>query len=104
MDIFLDPAVRYRDGQVEFRARHPNNAIPHEGLAKALGDIWGHLSVHQDCHCQLARSGTSLTPGEFGFQPRSPDTNPLNLELQGIRGKSSRGPDMGVRIRMSIPF
>ena len=41
---------------------------------------------------------------EFGLQPRSPDTNPLNLELQGTRGKSSRGPDMGVRIRMSIPF
>ena len=41
---------------------------------------------------------------EFGLQPRSPDTNPLNLELQGVRGKSSRGPDMGVRIRMSIPF
>ena len=41
---------------------------------------------------------------EFGLQPRSPDTNPLNLELQGVRGKSSRGPNMGVRIRMSIPF
>ncbi len=49
--------------------------------------------------------GKELSVGsEFGFQPRSPDTNPLNLELQGIRGKSSRGPDMGVRIRMSIPF
>ena len=49
--------------------------------------------------------GKELSVGsEFGFQPRSPDTNPLNLELQGVRGKSSRGPDMGVRIRMSIPF
>ena len=49
--------------------------------------------------------GKELSVGsEFGLQPRSPDTNPLNLELQGIRGKSSRGPDMGVRIRMSIPF
>ena len=49
--------------------------------------------------------GKEMSVGsEFGLQPRSPDTNPLNLELQGIRGKSSRGPDMGVRIRMSIPF
>ena len=49
--------------------------------------------------------GKELSVGsEFGLQPRSPDTNPLNLELQGVRGKSSRGPDMGVRIRMSIPF
>ena len=49
--------------------------------------------------------GKELSVGsEFGLQPRSPDTNPLNLELQGIRGKSSRGPNMGVRIRMSIPF
>ncbi len=49
--------------------------------------------------------GKELSVGsEFGLQPRSPDTNPLNMELEGIRGKSSRGPDMGVRIRMSIPF
>ena len=64
----------------------------------------GYPTVHQDCHCQLGRSGTSIIPGEFGLQPRSPDTNPLNMELEGIRGKSSRGPNMGVRIRMSIPF
>ena len=49
--------------------------------------------------------GKELSVGsEFGLQPRSPDTNPLNMELEGIRGKSSRGPNMGVRIRMSIPF
>ena len=41
---------------------------------------------------------------EFGLQPTNPDSNPLNLELEGVRGKSSRGADMGVRIRMSIPF
>ena len=49
--------------------------------------------------------GKELSVGsEFGLQPRSPYTDPLNLELEGIRGKSSRGPNMGVRIRMSIPF
>ena len=42
--------------------------------------------------------------GEFGLQPSTPDTNPLNLELEGTRGKGSRGADMGVRFRMSIPF
>ena len=41
---------------------------------------------------------------EFGLRPATPDTNPLNLELEGVRGKSSRGADMGVRIRMSVPF
>ena len=41
---------------------------------------------------------------EFGLQPATSDTNPLNLELEGTRGKSSRGADMGLRIRMSIPF
>ena len=41
---------------------------------------------------------------EFGLQPTDSDANPLNLELEGIRGKSSRGADMGVRFRMSIPF
>ncbi|MCY3757551.1 MAG: hypothetical protein OXG96_07485, partial [Acidobacteria bacterium] len=49
--------------------------------------------------------GEQLSVGsEFGLQPPSPGTNPLNLELEGVRGKSSRGTDMGVRIRMSIPF
>ena len=49
--------------------------------------------------------GKQLSVGsEFGLQPPSPDTNPLNLELEGTRGKSSRGADLGVRIRMSIPF
>lgn len=41
---------------------------------------------------------------EFGLQPPSPDTNPLNLELVGTQGKSSRGANMGLRIRISIPF
>ena len=41
---------------------------------------------------------------EFGLQPTDSDTNPLNLELEGTRAKSSRGADMGVRFRMSIPF
>ena len=49
--------------------------------------------------------GKQLSVGsEFGLQPSSPDSNPLNLELEGVRGKSSRGRDIGVRIRMSIPF
>ena len=49
--------------------------------------------------------GKQLSVGsEFGLQSASPDTNPLNLELEGTRGKSSRGADMGVRIRMSVPF
>ena len=49
--------------------------------------------------------GKQLSVGsEFGLQPTSPDTSPLNLELEGTRGKSSRGANMGVRIRMSIPF
>ena len=49
--------------------------------------------------------GKQLSFGsEFGLQPASPDTNPLNLELEGTRGKSSRGADLGVRIRMSVPF
>ena len=73
-------------------------------LAKAFGEPRRHHPVHQDGQCQLDQSRANVTPGEVGFQPPSPDTNPLNLELQGIRGKSSRGPDMGVRIRMSIPF
>ena len=49
--------------------------------------------------------GKQLSVGsELGLQSPSPDTNPLNLELEGTRGKSSRGADVGVRIRMSIPF
>jgi len=49
--------------------------------------------------------GEQLSVGsEFGLQSPDPETNPLNLELEGVRGKSSRGTDMGVRIRMSIPF
>ena len=49
--------------------------------------------------------GRELSVGsEFGLQSGSPDTNPVNLELEGTRGKSSRGANMGVRIRMSIPF
>ncbi len=41
---------------------------------------------------------------EFGLQPTSSDTNPLNLEMEGVRGKGSRGADLRARIRMSIPF
>ena len=49
--------------------------------------------------------GKELSVGsEFGLQPVSSDTNPLNLELEGTRGKSGRGANMGVRIRMSVPF
>jgi hypothetical protein len=49
--------------------------------------------------------GKEISVGsEFGLQPPGPDTNPLNLELEGTRGKSGRGANMGVRIRMSIPF
>ena len=49
--------------------------------------------------------GKQLSIGsEFGLQPTNPDTTPLNLELEGIRGKGNRGADRGVRIRMSIPF
>ncbi len=49
--------------------------------------------------------GKEISVGsEFDLQPPSPDTNPLNLELEGTRGKSSRGANTGVRIRMSIPF
>ena len=75
-----------------------------QGLVKALGESRRQHPVHQDGQCQLGQSRATVTPGEFGLQPRSPDTNPLNMELEGIRGKSSRGPNMGVRIRMSIPF
>ena len=49
--------------------------------------------------------GKQLSVGsEFGLQSPSPDAHPLNLELEGTRGKSSRGTDLGVRIRMSVPF
>ena len=49
--------------------------------------------------------GKQLSVGsEFDLQSPGPDTNPLNLELEGVRGKSSRGTDMGVRLRMAVPF
>ena len=51
------------------------------------------------------RHGKQMSAGsEFGLQPTSPDINPLNLELEGVRGKGSRGADRGVRIHLSIPF
>ena len=51
-----------------------------------------------------AQSKATVTPTEFGLQSPSPDAHPLNLELEGVRGKGSRGADMGMRSRMSIPF
>ena len=75
-----------------------------QGLVKARGESRRHHPVHQDGQCELGQSGATVIRGEFNLQSPTPDTNPLNLELQGIRGKSSRGPNMGVRIRMSIPF
>ncbi|MDE2667768.1 MAG: hypothetical protein OXI69_16620 [Acidobacteriota bacterium] len=51
------------------------------------------------------RHGKQLSVGsEFDLQPTSPDTNPLNLELEGFEGKEAGARTWGLRIRMSIPI
>ena len=39
--IFLDPAINYWDGQPEFRARQPADAIPHEGAFCKIRQVAG---------------------------------------------------------------
>ncbi len=82
----------------------PVNRIESEG-AYGVEVLRGRGLLTPFSRLRWSRHGKEIGVGsEFGLQPPTPDTNPLNLELEGTRGKSSRGADMGVRIRMSIPF
>ena len=65
--------------------------------------LWGRGLLTPFSRLRWSGHGKQFSVGsEFGLQPASPDTSPLNLELEGVRGKSSRGADLGVRFRMSV--
>ena len=82
----------------------PVNRIESEG-AYGVEVLRGRGLLTPFSRLRWSGQGKEISVGsEFDLQPPTPDTNPLNLELEGTRGKSSRGANMGVRIRMSIPF
>ena len=82
----------------------PQNRI--EGEAAYGRDVLrGRGLLTSYSRLRLTRYGRELSVGsEFGLQSQPPPANPLKLELEGIRRKNRRGVNMGVRVRMSIPF